>query len=75
MGLNLPVRRIVFLQAEKFDGIERRPLSISEVRQIAGRAGRFGIYNSGYVTAMGEDELEFIRERFEAEEQPIEEVN
>lgn len=75
MGLNLPVRRIVFLQAEKFDGVGRRPLTISEVRQIAGRAGRFGIYNSGYVTAMGEDELEFIRERFDAEEQPVEEVN
>ncbi len=75
MGLNLPVRRIVFLQAEKFDGIGRRPLTISEVRQIAGRAGRFGIYNVGYVNAMGEEELEFIREHFEAEEQPIEEVN
>lgn len=75
MGLNLPVRRIVFLQADKFDGVERRPLTVSEVRQIAGRAGRFGIYNSGYVTAMGEEELEFIRERYEAQEQPIEEVN
>ena len=75
MGLNLPVRRIVFLQAEKFDGVGRRPLTVLEVRQIAGRAGRFGIYNSGYVTAMGEEELQFIRERFDAEEQPIEEVN
>ncbi len=75
MGLNLPVRRIVFLQAEKFDGVGRRPLTVSEVRQIAGRAGRFGIYNSGYVNAMGEEELEFIRERYEAEELPIEEVN
>lgn len=75
MGLNLPVRRIVFLQTEKFDGVARRPLTVSEVRQIAGRAGRFGIYDSGYVTAMGEEELAFIRERFEEEEQPIEEVN
>lgn len=75
MGLNLPVRRIVFLQTEKFDGAGRRPLTVSEVRQIAGRAGRFGIYNSGYVNAMGEEELEFIRERYEAREQPIEEVN
>lgn len=75
MGLNLPVRRIVFLQAEKFDGVGRRPLTVSEIRQIAGRAGRFGIYNSGYVTAMGEEELEFIRERYEEEELPIKEVN
>ncbi len=47
MGLNLPVRRIVFLQADKFDGVSRRPLTVSEVLQIAGRAGRYGIYNSG----------------------------
>lgn len=26
MGLNLPVRRIVFLEMDKFDGNERRPL-------------------------------------------------
>lgn len=48
MGLNLPVRRIVFLQADKYDGVSRRPLLVSEIKQIAGRAGRFGIYNSGY---------------------------
>lgn len=75
MGLNLPVRRIVFLQADKYDGVSRRPLNVSEIKQIAGRAGRFGIYNSGYVNAMGEEELEYIRERYEAEEAPIAEVN
>jgi len=75
MGLNLPVRRIVFLQADKYDGVSRRPLNVSEIKQIAGRAGRFGIYNSGYVNAMGAEELEYIRERYEAEEEPISEVN
>ena len=35
MGLNLPVRRIVFLEVEKFDGVSRRPLVISEIKQIA----------------------------------------
>lgn len=75
MGLNLPVRRIVFLQADKFDGVSRRPLLVSEIKQIAGRAGRFGIYNSGYVNAMGEKELEYIRERYEAEEEPVTQVN
>lgn len=75
MGLNLPVRRIVFLQAEKYDGVSRRPLLVSEIKQIAGRAGRFGIYDSGYVNAMGAEELEYIRERYEADEMPIEEVN
>jgi ATP-dependent RNA helicase SUPV3L1/SUV3 len=75
MGLNLPVRRIVFLQADKFDGVSRRPLLIPEIKQIAGRAGRFGIYNSGYVNALGAEELEYIRERYEAEEEPVKEVN
>lgn len=71
MGLNLPVRRIVFIQTEKFDGISRRGLSVQEIKQIAGRAGRYGIYNTGYVNAMGQGPLEYIRERFEAKEEPI----
>ena len=52
MGLNMPVRRIVFLQADKFDGYERRPLYAGEIQQIAGRAGRFGIYDEGRVNAL-----------------------
>ena len=51
MGMNLPVRRIVFLETDKFDGTSRRPLQDEEIRQIAGRAGRFGIYDEGYVTS------------------------
>ncbi|WP_096200602.1 DEAD/DEAH box helicase [Bacillus sp. FJAT-45350] len=49
MGLNLPIRRIVFLENEKFDGVKRRRLTSQEVKQIAGRAGRKGIYNVGKV--------------------------
>ena len=40
MGLNLPIRRIVFLENEKFDGTRRRRLTSQEVKQIAGRAGQ-----------------------------------
>ena len=75
MGLNLPVRRIVFLQTDKFDGVSRRPLRTSEIKQIAGRAGRFGIYDKGYVSAMGEEELEYIRQNFKAAEEPHTQVN
>lgn len=75
MGLNLPVKRIVFLQAEKYDGVSRRPLLVSEIKQIAGRAGRFGIYDTGYVNAMGREELAYIRERYEADEEPVSQVN
>ena len=44
MGLNLPIRRIVFVETRKFDGTSRRSLLPEEIRQIAGRAGRFGLY-------------------------------
>ncbi|MGG3573580.1 helicase-related protein [Bacillus gobiensis] len=49
MGLNLPIRRIVFLENDKFDGTRRRFLTSQEVKQIAGRAGRKGIYDVGKV--------------------------
>ncbi len=51
MGMNLPIRRVVFLQTVKFDGIKERPLTISEIKQIAGRAGRYGKYDVGYVAS------------------------
>lgn len=46
-------RRIVFTSLEKFDGSSYRPLTAAEVKQIAGRAGRFGSsYGRGGVTCM-----------------------
>lgn len=75
MGLNLPVQRIVFIETEKFDGTQQRKLTISEVKQIAGRAGRFGVYDTGYVTAMGAEELKYIDSLYEATELPITKVS
>jgi len=49
MGLNLPIRRVVFLENEKFDGTRVRTLTSQEIKQIAGRAGRKGIYEEGFV--------------------------
>lgn len=57
MGLNLPIRRVIFSSIDKFDGIASRPINATEVRQIAGRAGRFGLYDIGYVSAFENDEL------------------
>lgn len=51
MGMNLPIERIVFLDDKKFDGTEMRLLTGPEVKQIAGRAGRKGMYEKGYVQA------------------------
>lgn len=47
MGLNLPCRRVLFTALEKFDGHAVRPLTATEVKQIAGRAGRFGQHEAG----------------------------
>jgi ATP-dependent RNA helicase SUPV3L1/SUV3 len=49
MGLNLPIRRVLFSTMTKFDGEDDRVLDESEVHQIAGRAGRFGIHEEGFV--------------------------
>lgn len=56
MGLNLPIRRVLFSTMTKFDGIDDRPLGESEVHQIAGRAGRFGIHEEGFVGVLTEAE-------------------
>ena len=53
MGMNLPIERVVFLESEKYDGDITRPLTDAEIKQIAGRAGRYGQYDVGYVNAHG----------------------
>ena len=70
MGLNLPIRRIIFMETEKFDGVERRELRPEEIKQIAGRAGRFGMYNKGWVGAT--QNLPAIRAGLEAVVPPLE---
>ncbi|MGL5152130.1 MAG: helicase-related protein, partial [Clostridium sp.] len=57
MGVNLPIKRIVFLETRKFDGVSQRKLKVSEIKQIAGRAGRKGIYDEGYVIATSDSNL------------------
>lgn len=41
MGLNLSVKRIIFNSVHKFDGTKLCQLTIPQIKQIAGRAGRF----------------------------------
>ena len=54
MGVNLPIRRVVFMSIRKFDGEEMRELTSQEVKQVAGRAGRKGIYDVGYVAGVSD---------------------
>ena len=53
MGVSLPIKRIVFSELQKFDGKKVRPLTHSEILQIAGRAGRYGMFDEGEVSAIG----------------------
>lgn len=41
MGLNLSIKRIIFETCMKNNGQEIVPLQVSEIKQIAGRAGRY----------------------------------
>lgn len=74
MGLNLAIRRVIFSELRKFDGRRRRALFPAEIKQIAGRAGRFGVpvilpgqggedddNGSGIVTSLSADSLPAIR--------------
>ncbi len=57
MGISLPIRRVIFRELTKFDGVDDRYLTGDEIRQIAGRAGRYGIYDKGEVLSVAHPEL------------------
>lgn len=62
MGLNLKIKRIIFEKASKFNGRSDVPLTVSQVKQIAGRAGRFGQHSSGgLVTTLHANDLAFVK--------------
>jgi ATP-dependent RNA helicase SUPV3L1/SUV3 len=69
LGLNLPIRRIVFASIEKFDGTQMRLLKPQEIGQIAGRAGRYGIHEEGLVTTLDTRDLGVLRRAIE--QQPL----
>ncbi len=56
MGLSTPARRVIFAAGSKFDGHTFRPLRDSEVRQIAGRAGRFGFNEEGFAALLADSD-------------------
>lgn len=70
MGVNLPIRRIIFTELEKFDGEQFRVLTSQEIKQIAGRAGRIGIYEIGYV-ACTEGDSSFLERQLRVPDEEI----
>lgn len=71
MGLNLPVKTVVFTTLTKWDGEKEITLSDSAIRQIAGRAGRYGMHEVGLVTALNRRDLSRIRAAMAADSEPL----
>ena len=70
MGLNMDVTHVAFAGLEKFDGRRDRRLTISEMAQIAGRAGRHQKDGSfGTLGLSGDDSATFSDEEIEAIEE------
>jgi ATP-dependent RNA helicase SUPV3L1/SUV3 len=74
MGLNLSIKRVVFSAVQKFDGVQEITVPIPQIKQIAGRAGRFKAKPKvidgddpvkdvpGLVTTMRPQDLEVVRD-------------
>ncbi len=64
MGLNMDINEIYFSNLKKFDGKKTRRLSLVEMSQIAGRAGRYkndgGFGTTGDCETLNSDEIEKI---------------
>jgi ATP-dependent RNA helicase SUPV3L1/SUV3 len=61
MGLNMPIARIVMTTTVKYNGVEEEEIPASLARQIAGRAGRYGVHEEGLVAGYDDDTHEVMR--------------
>ncbi len=65
MGINVPCDYIVFLEMEKYDGVTNRKLNPMEVKQIAGRTGRYGLSNSNaFVACLNTSNREHLKKNY-----------
>ncbi|MCO5549616.1 hypothetical protein L7F22_003089 [Adiantum nelumboides] len=77
MGLNLKIKRVIFTEVNKWNGKERKPISFSQIKQIAGRAGRYGTNaegetnEGGIATTLKADDLETLKIALQAPLKPI----
>ncbi|RCH97124.1 ATP-dependent RNA helicase supv3l1, mitochondrial [Rhizopus azygosporus] len=73
MGLNLNIKRIIFSTTHKFNGAEMERISFPQLKQIAGRAGRFGTaYGNGIVTSLHPRDLSYIKAAVDSPIVPLE---
>lgn len=57
VGINVPIRTVLFTSLTKFDGHRMRVLRSREFHQIAGRAGRAGFDTVGHVVALAPEHV------------------
>ena len=63
VGINVPIRTVVFSALSKYDGTRTRLLNAREFHQIAGRAGRAGYDTAGTVVVQApEHEVENLKQ-------------
>lgn len=64
MGLNLPISNMIITADTKYDGISEVPVLPALLRQIAGRAGRFGLTEGGQVSGLSPRVHQSIKRAF-----------
>ena len=57
VGVNIPIRTVLFTKLAKFDGTKVGLLSVRDFKQIAGRAGRRGFDTQGSVVAQAPEHI------------------
>lgn len=57
VGVNIPIRTVLFTKLCKYDGEKTAILSVRDFHQIAGRAGRKGFDNEGFVAAQAPEHV------------------
>ncbi|KKA29934.1 hypothetical protein TD95_004798 [Thielaviopsis punctulata] len=87
MGLNLEIKRVIFETTTKNDGYGWRELTVSELRQIGGRAGRFKTARQGMlednsleskvgiVTTLEPSDLKVVQAKLWKDAPPIDKVS
>jgi ATP-dependent RNA helicase SUPV3L1/SUV3 len=71
MGLNLPIERIVMTTAIKYNGYEEEEISAALAKQIAGRAGRYGVHEEGFVAGYDDNTHEVMRSLLKEKIAPV----
>jgi ATP-dependent RNA helicase SUPV3L1/SUV3 len=75
MGLNLKIKRVIFHKVDKWNGTEIVPISTSQLKQIAGRAGRYGTSDEdaagGLATTLDDEDLGVLKAALDAPLKPI----